>query len=599
MRTIFFISTFFCSWALFGQDTSEVEVNELPIQNLKSIEVIRKAEIRRQIPRFSVLLPKQIQEMQANDVGEILQKVEGVNLKSYGGLGGLKTISVRSLGSQHSAISVDGFNLQNSQTGQVNLAQLQTNNVEYIFTGVGEHAGFLIPVSSQIAGNNVSIQTFEMSRLPYDDSLQIRANTRLGSFGQISGYASGKVKIKKGFVSGFGNYRIANGKYPYEVSNGTNTDTFIRDNNDYQDQYFGGVAGYEFTNRTEARISYRQSKVDQGLPGAVILYNSTADERLVTGDQTMSADLRFNMGEHIYSRAYVNGNVNEMRYLDPTYFNSVGMVDVTYYNRNLNVGLVSQGYIERKGVTTYDHGIYFGVEGGLSDLKSSDSLFSNPLRQQVSAIAGTRLNFGKIKLRGHVSAQFVNESNENDTGGKDVIGINPYISLETKESKKLYARHRIWYRNSLRIPSFNELYYNNIGNNQLNPEKANQFGYNFSIVPIDKGPKLIIIKAAGYFNRITDKIVAIPTQNLFTWSIQNVGIVHAFGGEASANMRFAFGARKKLILSALMNYSFQRSVDMTDENHPTFGHQIAYIPMHTGNFDVSLEYKKIDRKSVV
>ncbi|MFK7784417.1 MAG: TonB-dependent receptor plug domain-containing protein [Crocinitomicaceae bacterium] len=595
MRTIVFISILFCSWA-YGQDTTDTSVDKLPIQNLTSIKVIQKIEIRRQIPRYSILTPNQIQEMQADDVGEILQKVEGVNLKSYGGLGGLKTISVRSLGSQHSAVAVDGFAVQNSQTGQVNLAQLQTNNLEYVMTGVGEYAGYLIPVSSQISGNNVSILTFEMSPIAYDDSLQIRANTRVGSFGQLSGYGAAKIRIKKGFVSGFGNYRIANGQYPYQVSNGSSTDEFNRDNNDYQDHYFGGVAGYSFNQTTHGRISYRRSKIDQGLPGAVILYNSTADERLTTGDQALTADLRFQLGQYCYARAYANGNVNTMRYLDPTYFNNAGMIDVTYLNRNLNAGIVSQGYFSKNGLSDYEKGYYFGVEGGVSDLHSSDSLFSNPLRQQVSAILGTRISIWKIKFRGHISAQFVNESNVDDTGGKDILGVNPYISVETKESERNYARHRAWYRNSLRVPSFNELYYNNIGNNQLDPEKANQFGYNFSMIPIDKAGKLISIRAAGYFNRITDKIVAIPTQNLFIWSIQNVGIVHAYGAEMGANLNWSLGKEKKLVLSTLVNYSFQRSIDMTDENDATYRHQIAYIPMHTGNVDVSLKGKRIGAK---
>ncbi|MDG1331945.1 MAG: TonB-dependent receptor plug domain-containing protein [Crocinitomicaceae bacterium] len=595
MRSILLISILSCSWS-FGQDTTTRKTVEAPLLELRAVEVIDVIDIRRIVPRYSILTTQQIQEMQADDVGDIMQKIQGVNLKSYGGLGGLKTISVRSLGSQHSAISVDGFALQNSQTGQVNLAQLQTNNIEYISTGVGEYAGYLIPVSSQIAGNNVAVQTFEMSRLPYGDSLQVRVNMRLGSFGQISGYASAKVKIKKGFVSGFGNYRTANGLYPYEIANGTNTEAFVRDNNDYQDHYYGGVAGYEFKNNNQVRIRYRGSKIDQGLPGAVILYNNTADERLATNDQLLTADYRFQIGDNLRLRAYTNGNINSMRYLDPTYFNNAGEVDVTYLNRNLNTGLVAEGLIEKDGKPRYGRAYYFGAESGLSDLQSSDSTFSNPLRQQVSAIVGTRLDFGKIKIRGHVSGQYVNESNNDDTGGKDVIAVNPYLSLESKESRRYYGRHRVWYRNSLRVPTFNELYYNNIGNNELNPERANQFGYNFAIIPLDRPGRLVTIKAAGYFNRITDKIVAIPTQNLFTWSIQNVGIVNAFGGEVSADVRLALGKNRKLILASMANYSFQRSIDMTDRNHPTYKHQIAYIPMHTGNFDISLTYKKAGGK---
>lgn len=591
MRILFIISIFI-SCSAFGQDSTYLKVDSLKVQELSMI-YISIEEIRRSTPRCAVLQKEQIQEMQANDVGEILQKIEGVNLKSYGGLGGLKTISVRSLGSEHSAISVDGFALQNSQTGQVNLAQLQTNNIENIALGVGEYAGWLNPVSSQIAGNNVSIQTFEMVPIYNDDSLQIRVSSRIGSFGQISGYGAAKVKIKNGFVSGFGNYRTANGLYGYHLQNGTETLDAIRSNNDYQDQYFGGVAGYEFKNNTMLRVSFKKSKIDQGLPGAVIFYNNSADERLTTSDQSFTSDVRFRITKGIHARAYSNGNMNAMRYIDPTYLNSAGYVDVTYFNRTLNAGMVAEGHLVKNSEHNYNRNIYFGAEGGLSDLRSSDTAFSNPLRQQVSALVGTRLSFDNIKLRSHVSGQYINESNLDGNAGKDVIGVNPYFSLESRDVGRFYMRHRLWYRNSLRVPTFNELYYNSIGNNELNPERANQFGYNLSMTAMDRKVSVITLTAAGYFNRITDKIVAIPTQNLFTWSIQNVGIVHAYGGEVAANVRLAFGPDRDWLFTSVVNYSFQRSIDMTDPNHPTFGHQIAYIPMHTGNADLSLSYKKM------
>lgn len=597
MRLLIVIS-FLISCSAFGQDTSYVKIDSLSIQQIQAVEVLRPMLIiRRETPRSVIISKEQIAEMQANDVGEILQKIQGVSLKSYGGLGGLKTISVRSLGSQHSAISIDGFSVQNSQTGQVNLAQIQTNNLEVISVGVGESGGYLNPVSSRIAGNNVTFQTFEMSFPSYEDSLTIRANTRMGSFGQMSAYGAAKVKIKKGFVSGFGNYRASHGVYPYQIENGTQTISATRINNDYEDHYFGAVAGYEFKNNVRLRANYKRSQIEQGLPGAVVFYNSTSDERLTTGDHSFSTDLRFRIGEGIYARAYANGNANTMRYLDPTYFNAAGEIDVTYFNRNLNAGLVCEGHLIINSRHKFNRRFYFGVEGGLSDLKSSDSLFSTPLRQQVSAIAGTKLDFGLIKLTGHLSTQFINEVNDNGSAGNNIFGLNPFVSLETRESERYrYMRHRIWYRNSLRVPTFNELYYNNIGNNELNPERANQFGYNLSLSPLDRAGKLIEITSGLFFNRISDKIVAVPTNNLFTWSIQNVGIVHAYGGEIAMNSRFSFGRNNRWNLVNSINYSFQRSIDVSDPNHPTYKHQIAYIPLHTGNFDLSLAYKRFGGK---
>lgn len=590
----FLLISMLCGFSAFGQDTTFRSIDSLPIQHLRAVRV--ELMVRTETPRYSIIEKEEIREMQANDAGEILQKIEGINLKSYGGLGGLKTISVRSLGSQHSAISVDGFSLQNSQTGQVNLAQIQTNNIESIAVGVGEQIGYLNPVSSQIAGNNVALQTFEMGFMNYADSVQIRANSRIGSFGQVSAYGAAKVKIKKGFVSGFGNYRKANGLYSYQMNNGLESSSAVRSNNDYQDQYFGGVIGYEFKNFAQARFSYKNSSINQGLPGAVILYNNSADERLTTSDHAISTDLQFRIGENWFARAYASGNSNTMRYFDPTYFNAAGEVDVTYFNRTANAGLIARRFSNKEYKYISALHFYLGAEGGLSDLRTTGNNFGNPVRAQVSAIVGSQIDFKKLKLKGHLSAQYVNESNENASAGKDVFGLNPFISLETKESNWHFARHRVWYRNSLRIPTFNELYYNNIGNTLLNPEKANQFGYNFTLLPLDRSNQRILISAAGYFNQITDKIVAIPTQNLFTWSIQNVGIVHAYGGEISANTRMRFIGHNKWILSNTLNYSFQRSIDMTDPDHATYGHQIAYIPMHTGNIDLSLSYNKIGGK---
>lgn len=597
MRLIIYISLILNSIAL-GQDTTHVTIDTLLIQELTSVVVIRPMMlVRMETTRYSVISKKEIEEMQANDVGDILQKLEGVNLKSYGGLGGMKTISVRSLGSQHSAIVVDGFSVQNSQTGQVNLAQLQTNNLELISLGVGDQVGYLIPVSSQIAGNNVLLETFEMSFPNYNDSLQIRSSARMGSFGQLNAYVAAKVKIKKGFVSGFGNYRLANGLYKYSIENGTLSETLIRSNNDYQDQYFGGVAGYEFMNSTRVRVNYKQSKIDQGLPGAVIFYNNSADERLTTADQSLATDVRFRIGHGLYARGYLNGNVNNMRYFDPTYFNSAGKVDVTYLNRNLNAGLVASGHRVKDGYHIYNQTYIFGAEGGLSDLASSDSIFASPVRQQISVIVGARIKVGPFQLNGHVSGQFVHESNQTGDAGKNVVGVNPYFSLESKESGRRYARHRLWYRNSLRVPTFNELYYKNIGNTSLVPEKVNQFGYNLSFFPIDRNGNRIAITGAAFFNRITDKIVAIPTQNLFVWSIQNLGIVHAYGAEVTTNFKWVFGgSNNQVLLNSSLNYSFQRSLNLSDPNHPTYGHQIAYIPIHTGNVDVSLAYKQFGGK---
>ena len=54
-------------------------------------------------------------------VADILRAFTGVQVKDYGGAGGLKTVNVRSLGSEHVGIFLDGIQVDNAQNMQVDL----------------------------------------------------------------------------------------------------------------------------------------------------------------------------------------------------------------------------------------------------------------------------------------------------------------------------------------------------------------------------------------------------------------------------------------------------------------------------------------------
>ena len=43
------------------------------------------------------------------DMADALRRFSGVNLRDYGGAGGLKTVSVRGLGAAHTAVAYDGL----------------------------------------------------------------------------------------------------------------------------------------------------------------------------------------------------------------------------------------------------------------------------------------------------------------------------------------------------------------------------------------------------------------------------------------------------------------------------------------------------------
>ena len=69
-------------------------------------------------PTF-ILSQERLASLGALDIGEALRYVPGVQLKDYGGVGGLKTVSYRSLGSSHTAVLLDENIQLNNQTGSM------------------------------------------------------------------------------------------------------------------------------------------------------------------------------------------------------------------------------------------------------------------------------------------------------------------------------------------------------------------------------------------------------------------------------------------------------------------------------------------------
>lgn len=569
-------------------DTSRVDSTTLIHQDHMRNQSLDQVIVRQHIVairriRYSgtVILEHDIQELAPTDAGELISKAAGANVKSYGGLGGMKTVSIRAMGSQHTAVVVDGFGTSNAQSGQMNLGQIQPDGIISVigYSGIIGHMYF--PVSAVVSGNSVHINTFQSAYVL--DKSSLRANLNYGSFNRQDVYIAGNLTNgKKLSFSAFGKYRRADGDYKYKFLNGLTELDGVRKNNDYEDAYFGGQLKFQGKKRQKARFGYKGFSIDQGLPGAVILYNETADERLKTLDHTVYGDFIWKFKAWNF-RAYGTGNQNDLNYLDPTYLNNNGSLDVQYLNKSITAGVTAQRHDYKR------LSFVGGVEESVSSLLSSDSSLSNPIRFHSQGFLNVSKNFGLNKLEVAVTSQYINENTRLSSNSKEVFKVNPMVSFRSQEFKKYHYRHTAWYKNTFRMPNFNELYYNNVGNGDLLPETAHQFNYSLDMIPIEKGKKELFIRSSVYYNRVNNKIVAIPTKNLFVWSMQNVTDVNVFGAEVLCDFSWTFDS---LDIKISSNYSFQKAIDVT-EGSLNQGDQIAYIPEHLANLDFSLKRKSL------
>ena len=97
---------------------------------LKEVVVTARA-IREVIPAQS-LSGKQLKSLSSNSVADALRYFSGVQVKDYGGVGGLKTINIRSMGSQHVGVFYDGMQIGNAQNGTVDLGKFSMDNMEVL-----------------------------------------------------------------------------------------------------------------------------------------------------------------------------------------------------------------------------------------------------------------------------------------------------------------------------------------------------------------------------------------------------------------------------------------------------------------------------------
>jgi outer membrane receptor protein involved in Fe transport len=142
-------------------------------------------------------------------------------------------------------------------------------------------------------------------------------------------------------------------------------------------------------------------------------------------------------------------------------------------------------------------------------------------------------------------------------------------------------------KRSYRLPSFNDLYYSQMGNSALVPESAAQAGIDIRFRQA-AGSWSWEGRLSPYFNWVTDKIVAIPTSSQFRWTMLNIGRVDVTGLDARMEARFH---RQDWTVEAVLRYSFQQALDRSDPGSRTYGNQIPYIPLHSGGVDLCAAWK--------
>ena len=82
-------------------------------------EVVVTARINKEVIPVQSLSGDKLEKLAAHSVADAIRYFSGVQIKDYGGIGGLKTVNIRSMGTNHVGVFYDGIELGNAQNGVI------------------------------------------------------------------------------------------------------------------------------------------------------------------------------------------------------------------------------------------------------------------------------------------------------------------------------------------------------------------------------------------------------------------------------------------------------------------------------------------------
>ena len=547
---------------------------------LEEVEVSARA-LTKDVIVPQTLKGAELKRLNALTVADALRYFSGVQLKDYGGVGGIKTINVRSMGSQHTAVYYNGVQLGNAQNGQVDLGRFSLDNMEQIDLFNGQKSDIFQSAREFGAAGNVYLTT----RRPYfktGERAHVRAQVRVGSFALVNPALGVDVKLTETLsLTMDAEYVYSNGKYPFRyrrvLPDGTTAydTTAIRQNGDINAVRAELGLHHYYSTTGFWRLHAYNFWSERGVPGAIVNNVWRNGERL--GDRNTFVqgtwqDEWFNRWStrllFKYANDYTHYLNNDLKLLpsDNEYLQQEVYLSLANKVQLFNWWDVSVAYDYQYNTLKRDEWI-----SGLTDERF--------YRHSHWLSAATAFNiYEYLRLQASVLMTKVDNN---------LPRVTPGIFVSLRPYPKIDLSLNAFYKQSYRYPTFNDLYYTDLGNANLRPELARQHSVEIAYRKASKAYELAF-SASYYYNRVTDKIIAYPKGQQFRWTMLNLGTVKINGVDAKTDMSFFLPLR--FVLRTRLNYTYNTAIDVTNPNDTYYGHQIPYIPWHSGSAVVSLDW---------
>ncbi|MBQ9474884.1 MAG: TonB-dependent receptor [Bacteroidales bacterium] len=452
----------------------------------------------------------------SDGLADVLELEPGLQINDYGSYTGVKNVSIRGMGASNTVVKIDGIVMSNVQSGQIDLGMLGLDgvnlvSVDYVNSTLNLRSGK--PVFTD--GNFFSGKAGYTVGMYGTHVPSLRLNFRLSDYVSMSAYANG-ILYKGDFLYDGVNKRTGNDLV--QARGGLD--------------FFGNLTDMS----GEWKIKAYLNGDDRGCPGSI---SWPATERQKDLNTFIQGSLRKNFTDVYSLRVGARGSYDYLHYIGAGYDNTYKLIQALASAENQFI-VCDWFNISLDAVVN---------AAKLSGDTANASRIGGDLK--VSAF------FVLPKFKAELSACY--------TGAYDrhQKGRGAFLPLAALRYKPLpWLELTLSGRRTARIPSFNDLYYVGMGNPDLRTEKAWMTDAGLGINK--KFGESWRLRAGGsiFFNHLTDKIVAAPTEDPMIWTMYNLGEAKVYGidpylGAEYGKNNFSIGIMAKYNLQAGTRIPYQ------------------------------------------
>ncbi len=519
------------------------------------VEDSLRRDVVRAIPRVE-LLRSTLERIPATTVADAVQGMPGVFVRNYGGLGGLKTVSIRGATASQTAVVLDGIRLNAVSNGLVDLGQVPLALLEQVAVERGSHGARW---GAHAVGGTVLLSLRQYAP-------GVRAQAAIGAFGERSASVDIPAKIANHTMSILADVQYSQGNYPFTLEEFGSVRRAERTNSDAL-MANAALLWQATSTALCSRVALLARSSQRGAPGAVlqgVIENAAArlddSEVLVLGLLTSNAaPWTLRVAGRWFQQHYRDSLA---RYRGPAgaddrftaYDGALVLEPPRFTHTNWYVAPFTELYVNtlrgnlyRSGAGSYAQRIQLGVavEAGTTIITDTTSMLAIESTLRTDAYSDVADAFS-----GTVQARWMRAQ----------LPIALRMSIGT----------------SYRPPSFNELYYQNFGSTSLRPER----GYALSGgIVADLG--MLDLEADGFVLWVRDQIIAVP-RSAITWSVQNAGRVFSRGVEVLARY-------DDRVWRLQLSGTIQRTT-YDDPTTFTYGKQVIYTPLIIGMLQIERRF---------